>query len=344
VRALAAIGFLCGLVLAIGLVLANGVGAIWQSLLRLVWTGFAAVIGFHLCLIALMGLAWWLLGRNRVDAAPWRFIWGRLIRDSASEALPLSQLGGFILGARALALTGTSGIFAAAATVVDVTVELVAQLVYTGLGLLLLERLRPDNSFARPALIGVVAMTVAVAAFIAVQAKGAGLVERISNRVSRELLGKDLAQAGGVQASIRALHTRHGALLVATSLHGVCWLLSAVETWVTLRLMSVPLSLPAALIIDSLLYGMRSMAFLVPNAVGVQEGGLMVLGGMFGVNHEASLAVSLVKRGRDLVIGIPALLIWQTVESRRAFHRKVSKQRLTATASDGDLSAKHGVF
>ena len=54
--------------------------------------------------------------------------------------------------------------------------------------------------------------------------------------------------------------------------------------------------------------------------------------------------LSLVKRGRDLVIGIPALLIWQTVESRRAFHRKVSKQRLTATASDGDLSAKHGVF
>jgi hypothetical protein len=62
---------------------------------------------------------------------------------------------------------------------------------------------------------------------------------------------------------------------------------------------------------------------MVPNALGVQEGGLVLLGGMFGIGPDAALALSLVKRGRDLVIGVPALLAWQLVEGRRAWRKGV---------------------
>ncbi len=62
---------------------------------------------------------------------------------------------------------------------------------------------------------------------------------------------------------------------------------------------------------------MRSAAFIVPNALGVQEGAYAVLAPLFGVGAEFGLAVSLLKRARDIAIGVPVLLIWQAVEGRR---------------------------
>ncbi len=228
------------------LVLTQGAGAIWHGMATLGWGGFAAVVVFHMVLIALMGLAWWLLGRDR---GGWpQFIWGRLIRDSASEALPLSQIGGYVLGARAVALTGLSSAFAAGSTVVDVTVELVAQLGYTLVGLALLSRLRPHSEIVVPLLTGVALMAVLVMLFIAVQARGAGAVERIAAKVARQLLGRDIAQSGAVKTEIQHLHARRGRLLLAASVHFTTWMLSGVETWLTLRLMGIPISVAAGVV------------------------------------------------------------------------------------------------
>jgi hypothetical protein len=60
------------------------------------------------------------------------------------------------------------------------------------------------------------------------------------------------------------------------------------------------------------------VALAVPNAVGVQEGAYLVLGSLFGLAPETVLALSLLKRVRDLTLGLPALLAWQILEARRA--------------------------
>jgi uncharacterized membrane protein YbhN (UPF0104 family) len=52
----------------------------------------------------------------------------------------------------------------------------------------------------------------------------------------------------------------------------------------------------------------------VPGALGAQEGGLIVLCAIFGVPPEAALALSLVKRLPDLVLGVPGLIAWQAME------------------------------
>jgi len=44
---------------------------------------------------------------------------------------------------------------------------------------------------------------------------------------------------------------------------------------------------------------------------------------------DVALALSLLKRGRDLLIGIPALLFWQFIEGRRFW-----KARATASSSN----------
>lgn len=321
-KRLAVLVLLAGFGVMVALVAAYGAGEVWQAAARVGWLGLATVLALRLLVIACMGLAWWLLGRGRADAAPGRFVFGRLLRDSAADTLPLSQLGGFVIGARAASMVGVAGSFAAASTVVDVTLELIGQLGYILLGLGLLAWLLPGTAFVLPALGGVLAMLGLVAGFIALQARGAGAVEALGRRLARDWLGRDLGEAGAVQRDIAVLHARRGTAALGALAHLGCWLLNGVETWVTLQLMGLPVALAEALVIDSLLYALRSIAFLVPNALGVQEIGFILFGGMFGVSADAALALSLLRRARDLAIGVPVLLLWQVIEGRRAFGRR----------------------
>ena len=110
-------------------------------------------------------------------------------------------------------------------------------------------------------------------------------------------------------------------------LHFGCWLLSSVDTWLTLWLIGVPRAAGAALVIDSLLYGLRSIAFLIPNAVGVQEAGYVLFGSLFGITPGVALAVSLIRRTRDLIVNVPALLVWQALEGRRVLHRRKTRRQ-----------------
>ncbi len=75
------------------------------------------------------------------------------------------------------------------------------------------------------------------------------------------------------------------------------------------------------LAIESLICATRSVAALIPNALGVQEAAYAILAPLFGVGAEVGLAVSLLKRARDISVGVPILLIWQAAEGQRAFGR-----------------------
>jgi len=54
----------------------------------------------------------------------------------------------------------------------------------------------------------------------------------------------------------------------------------------------------------------------VPAGLGVQELTYVAVGKLFGMPAPISLALSLVRRARDILIGAPALLAWQTLEAR----------------------------
>ena len=69
--------------------------------------------------------------------------------------------------------------------------------------------------------------------------------------------------------------------------------------------------------LESLIQAVRSAAFFMPGALGVQEGGLILLGAVVGLGPEVALALSLIKRIRELAVGLPALLAWQMIEGHR---------------------------
>ena len=62
---------------------------------------------------------------------------------------------------------------------------------------------------------------------------------------------------------------------------------------------------------------MLATAILVPGYAGVQEAAYAGVGALFGQPPELSLGVSLLRRARDLALGVPILLIWQSVELHR---------------------------
>ena len=139
-KAISVVASVVGLALIAALVVHFGAAPVARSLWAVGIIGFAAICLIHLALIALMGIAWWTL---LPGTKPWAAIWARLVRDSASEVLPLSQVGGYVLGARALSVAGVSGSEAAASTIVDVGLEFLAQLAYIAIALFWLLQLDP---------------------------------------------------------------------------------------------------------------------------------------------------------------------------------------------------------
>jgi putative membrane protein len=296
-----------------------GAGAVMRSLLAVGGTGFVAICAIHLVLIAGMGLAWRAL---LPGVASGKVIWARLVRDSGSEALPLSQVGGYVLGARALTLAGVPGTVAAASTIVDVTLEFVAQLAYTALGLAWFVRLQPDTEAAVPVLLGLAVAALGATAFVLLQRRGIGYFDRIASYLAAGWAERSAAGAAALHEALAGIYRHRRGLWASFALHLACWIASAVEAWLALQLAGEPLSFGAVLAIESLLYAIRTAAFVVPNAVGVQEGAYLLLGAGFGLTPEMSLALSLLKRARDLAIGLPTIAIWQAIESKRLWRRR----------------------
>ena len=49
----------------------------------------------------------------------------------------------------------------------------------------------------------------------------------------------------------------------------------------------------------------------------MQEAGVMLFAYLAGVSGDVALSLALVKRGREILFGVPALLWWQWAEARR---------------------------
>jgi glycosyltransferase 2 family protein len=184
--------------------------------------------------------------------------------------------------------------------------------------------LRPKSGFTTPVMISLGGALVISILFIAAQQRGFGLLERLAHRLAQRWATAAAAGAAAIQAAIGAIYRRHEGLLAGFLLHLICWIISAVEPWLALRWMGAPLGFEAVLAIESLLYAVRSVGFAIPDALGIQEGAYILLCGLFGIGPEVALSLSLLKRARDLSLGVPALLAWQLMETGRVWRRRIT--------------------
>jgi putative membrane protein len=293
----------------------------YQAVLRAMepigWAGSGVIIAAQLVLMIPLGLAWFLVAPKAPLSSLSVFVWGRLMREAASDVLPFSQLGGFLIATRAMAVSGVSGPTAIGSGVVDLTVEIVAQLVYTLLGIgLLIMHLGARSGHDRliySVLSGSVLVGALVAGFIFAQRRGMAPLERLAMRIAPGAA----AQSAEVGRIVETAYTHPAHLWASLGVHIFCWIASAAGTWLILWLIGHPLPILSVVTIESLLFAIKNAAFVVPTGIGVQEGAYALLGPLFGLPAEAALALSLLKRGRDIIIGVPCLLIWQAMEGRR---------------------------
>ncbi len=248
---------------------------------------------------------------------------GRCAREAASDLLPFSQIGGLVIGARVLLKGGIASTRVYAGMIVDLTTEMLAQLLFTlfGLGVLSMMLLDPVTADKlRPlAWAGGAAALAITLAFI--------FLQRPALRFMGLLAGRVIPDAGaGVERVLDQLaifYRHHAAIAMSLLLNLLAWTASAANAWLILWLMGEPMPFMQVVALESLIFALRSVAFLIPGALGVQEAAYVVLGPIFGLPPTSAVTLSLVKRAREIAIALPSLIIWQLSEVRG-----VAKQRI----------------
>jgi len=92
------------------------------------------------------------------------------------------------------------------------------------------------------------------------------------------------------------------------------WIVGTGEVWLALHLLGHPVGWTEALLLESLGQAIRGAAFAIPGSLGVQEGGYLLLARLVGLPPEAALALSLAKRARELLLGVPGIVYLHFVE------------------------------
>jgi len=247
----------------------------------------------------------------------------RWIGESINDLLPVLQMGGNVVKAWLLAERGVQVGFAGASVVVDVTLVVLTQIIFTLLGLGLLAPVIGAGKTLPVILVGAAILTILLGGFYAAQRRG--LFSFVA-RLSRNILGgaewtSFSNGASAIDAKILQLYGKRPALIASGCWHMLGWFLGIGEVWLALYLLGHPVDITTALLFESLGQTIRTGAFAVPGALGIQEGGYILVGSALGIEPGVALALSLARRVRELLIGLPGLAVWQASAIRKALRR-----------------------
>ncbi len=313
---------LLGLAAATALFLWQGIDAVMGAFasagLGIVWASL-----FHFLPMLLNARAWQvLLPATRRRPSLVVFYWAVLLRESVNGLLPVARIGGEVVTARLLMSHGLRPPGAVASLVVDVTISIISQFGFALLGLALLALRGGNSSLLHDVIIG---LLVAVPVIVVL-----ALVQRIGlfvllARLFRTLFGDRFdTLVGGAQPldrAVRRLYRRRRELTMCGAWQLAGWIAGAGEIWIALNFLGRPVGFGDAVIVEALIQALSSGAFVVPGALGIQEGGFLVIGGMIGLPPDIALALALMRRARDILLFAPALIVWQVSLGRRFLAR-----------------------
>jgi putative membrane protein len=252
----------------------------------------------------------------------------RWIGESINALLPVAQIGGDFARARLLAhggVAGVTGADATAAMVADISIGAATQAVFTLIGVVAVVMIAPTGmlGIARTdAILVAAALTLAMAAaLVAVARVGVSrLVAALPFHARGRLAARLAAGAAGIDRALAAVLARRGVLVRSAAWHLAGWISQVGETWLILTLLGTHVTWGEALVIESLAATARGVAFAVPAGLGVQEGALVVLCAPFGIDLASALALGIIKRGRELLVGAPAIVAWAVAERHAISH------------------------
>ncbi len=314
--------FALGISLLIAILIYFGIGDVLKAL-ETAGFGLFLVAASHVAPLFLDSKAWQLLFIGKKIPGLPILMKARWIGESINSLLPAAQIGGDLVRARMLAVRGYSVSEAGASVLVEITVALLTQLVFSLVGIAGLIYLG-NKHLAKQAIMAVIALSVGSIGFLAVQKKGiwTRLLGIMSLFLSKERLLGLAPDAKALDDAITALYGQKTIILKSSIWRLVGWFSGALEVWLALKFLGAHTGVFEAILLESLGQVIRGVAFLVPGAFGIQEGGFVILGNLIGITPEIALGMSLAKRFRELTLGIPGLILWQIEEGRLILGRK----------------------
>lgn len=313
------IGGLLGLTLLITLVLRADLPAMLHTLeaagANLLW-----LIPYRAVFFLLFAIGWLYLLRAYDPGGSvglGYLFWVTSVREAIDRLLPVASVGGGVVGIRLVRWRGLDAAGISATVIVEIVLTLIVSFAFTALGLLLLSELNASpGNLRRLLLIFFITLPAPVVTVLLLRH---GSVFKRLHRFIGPLVGETALSEGAaaLDHELQASLSRWRTLLIAGGLQFVALASGSLEVWFALRLFGHPVDLSTALILESMTQAMRHLAFMVPAGLGVQEVTLVLFGHAMGISSELALAVSMAKRLREVLCGLPALLSWQVMEGRR---------------------------
>ena len=308
-----------GALLFIGVLASQGLPAVLSALAAAGW-GLVLVALFHLLPLVLDAAAIRVLFIP--GAAPVTLrdsILTRWVGESANSFLPAGQLGGPVLMARHLAHRGMPMRDAAAAITVSTTLGTFAQIIFALCGVALLGAHAghiSEHALRMSALVASGFLAVQIGGFYLLQRRGffSKLIRGATRFAGKRDWSQWVSRAEAIDLSIQEIYRRGDAVAASFLLSLVGWLVGTGEVFLVLQLLGHPASWLDSLLLESLGQAIRGAAFAVPGALGVQEGGYLLLAPLAGLPPDAALALSLAKRAREILLGLPGLLYLHLAE------------------------------
>jgi putative membrane protein len=316
-KAAAYIAGLLGLALLTGLVLHADVPAIvhtWKVAgYRLLW-----LIPYRMIFFVLYAVGWRAMLRpfdTRNRAGFGYVLWVTTVREAVDRLLPVASVGGSVVGIRLIRWRGLATAPVGATVIVEILLTLIALYLFAALATLILVGSGAGGNH-RTVIVGLaLSLPIPVGSLLLLRY---GSVFQRLQRFASPLVGLTGADAAvSLDADLRACLGRIRTLALAGALQVVALVSASFEIWWALRLFNHPVSASSAVMLEGLTQGVRHLAFIVPAGLGVQEAALVLFGHTLGIGTDLALAVSAVKRLREVLCVVPPLLSWQWLEARR---------------------------
>jgi putative membrane protein len=243
--------------------------------------------------------------------------WVTTVREAVDRLLPVATVGGAVVGVRLMRWRGLAAAPVGATVIVEILLTLIVLYLFAALGLFLLfDYNQTGEQYRRLVLALLFALPVPV--ITALLLRYGSIFGRLQKFLA-PLVGAGSLSAGAASLDfeLRACFHRGWVLFLAGALQFAAFISGSFEIWLALRLFGHPVGAKAALVLESMTQALRHLAFVIPAGIGVQEAGLVLFGHALGISGELALAVSMAKRLREVLCGLPPLLSWQWLESRR---------------------------
>lgn len=308
---------LAGLAVATTVLAWSGFREVFQALMQSGW-GILAVAAFHAVPLVIASAGWRVLVPGKQRSTLPLFVYFMWIRTAVNDFLPVARVGGEIASVRVMMAHRVRKDIAIATTVVELTLSTAAILLFVIGGVILFAVRVNDRDVVAQMAWGVVLSMPLLGLLILVQKIGFfGLLSRMFRAAFRDKWLSFAGDAARLDRAVAAIYRRRKRAIVCFLAQLAAWVIGSFEIWISLVFLGHPLSIIECVMIEALIQGAVSAAFAVPGALGIQEAGFVVFGGMLGLPHEIAAALSLMRRCRDVIYNTPALIAWQVHEGRK---------------------------